>query len=76
MAEEDAEREGVAGLLNNLTIGTGETKEEAEEGLAAALKWMLRRTGGVRERTREGRLNGHWDPFSFSLRMQSQAELR
>ena len=38
MAEEDAEREGVAGLLNNLTIEMVGTEEEAAEGLASAME--------------------------------------
>ena len=36
-AEEEEERGGVAGLLNNLTIETAGTEEEATGGLEAAL---------------------------------------
>ena len=35
--EEEDERGGVAGLLDNLTIETAGTEEEAAEGLKAAL---------------------------------------
>ena len=37
LAEEEEERGGVAGLLNNLTIETAGTEEEAAEGILGAL---------------------------------------
>ena len=50
LAEEEEEREGLAGLLNNLTIETVGTEEEAAEGLTAALGMEIEEDrGGERE---------------------------
>ena len=66
-AKEEEEREGVAGLLNNLTTETAGTEEEAEEeeaaeGLAVALEMEVKKDRVARERTGDGGIKGHWDP--------------
>ena len=62
--------------INNLTIETEGTEEEAAEQLTSALE-MEEEEGRYSEGTEGGMgLIGRWEPQSSSLRMQSRAELR
>ena len=67
---------GIAEGLNNLNIETAGQRRRQKKAWRPLLGrrhriWRWRRTEGARERTGEGRLNGHWEPLNFSLRNQS-----
>ena len=62
--------------LNNLTIETAGTEEEAAEGLAASPEMEVEEDRGARARKGVMGLKGQWETLNYSLRIQSRAEPR
>ena len=62
--------------LGNLTIETAGTEEEAEEGMAAAIRMEVEADMGREGEEGVEGLNKNWKPLSSSLRNLSRAELR